>query len=230
MKIKAALIFLIFTAGFTPVVAGGDQESVEDTPAADELQQTEDGDVSPQESDDEDASRPIETVEDEPSEPQFSPLERKLGAAGFQLPKETFPAVDFTLQTLEGEEVSLFDYEGKLVFLNFWATWCPPCRAEMPSMERVYNKLPSDSFVILAVNVNEPKEDVQSFMDEHGYTFPILLDSDGKVSSIYQVEGIPTTWLIGPDKTVVGRLVGTTEWDTPEMLEIFDELLENTAD
>jgi thiol-disulfide isomerase/thioredoxin len=220
MKLKAAFLFLIFTAGLTPVFAGGGQESVEETPAADELQQTEDGD----------ASRPVDTVEDEPSEPQFSPLEQKLGSAGFQLPKESFPAADFTLQTLGGEEVSLFDYEGKLVFLNFWATWCPPCRAEMPSMERVYNKLPSDSFVILAVNVNEPKEDVQSFMDEHGYTFPVLLDSDGRVSSIYQVEGIPTTWLIGPDTTVVGRLVGTTEWDTPEMLEIFNELLENTAD
>ena len=226
MKQKNVLIFILFILIIivSPLFAGGERETDEHSDTG--------GAQAPKESADEsgDPAEPVVQVQDEsPDSKNFTHLEQKLGDVGFQLPRESFQAVDFTLYTLEGEEVSLFDYKGKLVFLNFWATWCPPCRAEMPSMERISNQLPADSFIILAVNVNEPKEEVQAFIAENGYTFPVLLDSDGRISSVYQVQGIPTTWLIGPDGDVLGRLVGTTEWDTPVMMEIFNQLIETAG-
>ena len=122
-------------------------------------------------------------------------------------------ATDFTLLDLEGNKHTLSDYKGKVVFLNFWATWCPPCRAEMPSMQKLYETWDKDKFVMLAVNIGESREKVRSFAESNGYTFPILLDEDQKVARKYGIRGIPATYLIDEQGNMVNKVVGAREWD-----------------
>lgn len=103
---------------------------------------------------------------------------------------------DFTLEDLNGNEVKLSSLKGKKVFLNFWATWCPPCRAEMPDIEKLYQETKDSELVILAVNVGEDKKAAQDFMNSNNYNFTVLLDENGEVSRLYQVTGIPTSYFI----------------------------------
>ncbi len=103
---------------------------------------------------------------------------------------------DFTLEDLNGNKVALSGLSGKKVFLNFWATWCPPCKAEMPDIEELYQETKESDLVIIAVNVGEDKKTVQDFMDANSYNFTVLLDTDGKVSQLYQVSGIPTSYFV----------------------------------
>jgi thiol-disulfide isomerase/thioredoxin len=123
----------------------------------------------------------------------------------------------------------LGDLAGNFVFLNFWATWCPPCRAEMPSMEVLYQELKDRPFRMIAVNINEDQKTVQGFVDEFGYTYPILLDRDGNVSTNYGVRGIPTSFFIGPDGTVLGMLVGTRLWDGEDVMTGMKRIMEIVA-
>ena len=103
---------------------------------------------------------------------------------------------DFELEDLDGNKVSLSDFKGKKVFLNFWATWCPPCKAEMPDIEKLYQETRDTGLVILAVNVGENKETVKDFITNNKYSFPVLLDVKGEISQLYQVTGIPTSYFI----------------------------------
>ncbi|MBI2886867.1 MAG: redoxin domain-containing protein [Chloroflexi bacterium] len=106
------------------------------------------------------------------------------------------PAPDFKLETLDGQRVSLRDFRGRPVMLNFWATWCPPCRSEMPDMENVYGELKSKDLVILAVNVQEARAPVDKFVQQFGLTFPILMDFNGDVVQQYGVISLPTSYFI----------------------------------
>jgi thiol-disulfide isomerase/thioredoxin len=127
-------------------------------------------------------------------------------------------AVDFDVPVLADHPGRLSAYRGEFVFLNFWATWCPPCREEMPSMEAMQAELAALPVRILAVNVQEGRPVVGEFAAEMGYTFPILLDESGRVAANYGVRGIPTTYFISPAGRVLGMLVGTRYWDEPEVL------------
>ncbi|MEH7375503.1 redoxin domain-containing protein [Neobacillus drentensis] len=115
-------------------------------------------------------------------------------------------APDFELKTLTGETVKLSNLKGKKVMLNFWATWCPPCKAEMPAMEKFSKQMEKD-IVILAVNI-DPQLDVQGFVDENKITFPIPLDADDKVNETYQVLSIPTTYFIDSKGMIQNKYVG----------------------
>lgn len=118
-------------------------------------------------------------------------------------------APDFELKTLDGKQAKLSDYRGKKILLNFWATWCPPCKEEMPAMEKFHQKAGSD-VVILAVNI-DPENDVKAFAKEMGVTFPILLDSQqakNPVNEKYQVLSIPTTYFIDKDGIIRDKFVG----------------------
>lgn len=106
-------------------------------------------------------------------------------------------APDFTLTNLAGEKVALSDYRGKYVVLNFWATWCPPCRKEIPDLN-AFHEENKDEFVVLAVDLGESKEKVQQFISYGGYTFPVLLDKEREIGSRYNVSVIPTSYFIGP--------------------------------
>jgi len=113
-------------------------------------------------------------------------------------PREGFLAPDFTLDTLQGEKVTLSDLRGKSVLINLWATWCPPCRAEMPALENAYKQYKDSEVIILGLNVTnqDSEKDIPPFVNEFGLTFPILLDRDGSVSALYQLKGLPTTFFV----------------------------------
>lgn len=118
---------------------------------------------------------------------------------------------DFTLKTLEGQQVSLKDYRGKKVILNFWATWCPPCRKEMPDMQKVYSQSSEENVEILAVNLRYTEKNTDSvtaFVDEHHVSFPVLLDTKGSISKEFQAVSLPTSYLIDSKGTVQKKIIG----------------------
>ncbi|MFC7060330.1 TlpA family protein disulfide reductase [Halobacillus seohaensis] len=134
-------------------------------------------------------------------------------------------APDFELETLDGETIKLSELTGKKVILNFWATWCPPCKVEMPEMEKFHQEY-GDEVEVIAVNATgteSNRSDVASFIEEEKYTFPIVLDEELKVNNDYQVISIPTTYFIGSDgKIQEPRKVGPMTYDY--MLEVKDAL------
>ena len=122
-------------------------------------------------------------------------------------------STDFKLKDLNGKEVSLSDLRGKKVFLNFWASWCPPCKAEMPDIERLYEETKDSDLVILAVNLGEDKDTVKSFIDKNNYKFRILLDSDQTVAEQYSITSIPTSFFIDKNGTIVTKKIGAMTYE-----------------
>jgi len=144
--------------------------------------------------------------------------------------KKDSKAEDFTLKDINGKDFSLSDFRGKIVFLNFWATWCSPCREEMPSMEKLHHKFKDDDLVILALSTDrDGKKVVTPFAEEEGLTFTILLDSDGEVSDSYRVFGLPTTFIIGRDGTILHKEMGVSDWFSEESQSYFKELMEKAV-
>jgi cytochrome c biogenesis protein CcmG/thiol:disulfide interchange protein DsbE len=122
-------------------------------------------------------------------------------------------APDFDLPRLSGEgRFVLSEQRGRVVLVNFWATWCKPCEDEMPSMERLYRELAPEGFELVAVSVDEDPEDVVAFRSRMGVSFPIALDPSQDVSRKYQTTGFPESLLVGPDGVVLERYVGPREW------------------
>ena len=117
-------------------------------------------------------------------------------------------AADFTLDTIDGQEVSLSDYRGNVVMINFWATWCPPCRAEIPDFEAAYQARQDDGFVVLGVNVEEPREAVAPFAQAIGMSYPVLLDRRGQVMKMYRAPGLPISLILDRDGVIQVRHVG----------------------
>ena len=125
-------------------------------------------------------------------------------------PRQGFFAPDFMLDTLDGKKVTLSELRGKIVIINLWATWCPPCRAEMPALENVYKQYKDSGVVILGLNVTnqDSEKDIPPFVKEFGLTFPILLDRDGSVSALYQLRGLPTTYFVNREGIIRTVVVG----------------------
>jgi peroxiredoxin len=125
-------------------------------------------------------------------------------------PREGFFAPDFTLDTLQGEQVKLSGLRGKVIVVNFWTTWCPPCRAETPALERSYEAYKDSDVVILGVNLTDQDslKEVESFVHEFGLTYPILLDRDGAVGLLYQLSGLPTTLFINREGIIRTVVIG----------------------
>jgi len=143
-----------------------------------------------------------------------------------QRASEKVLAPDFTLADLNGRRVRLEDLRGKVVFLNFWATWCPPCVLEMPTMEELHREFGGKGLVILAVNFREGPEQVKAFLKEHQLTFTTLLDPKGKVFELYQAWSLPTTTIVNKRGQAVGKVIGYRDWHKPEMKEFFRRLLD----
>ena len=137
------------------------------------------------------------------------------------------PAPDFALKDMDEKQHALRDYRGKVVLLNFWATWCPPCRREMPSMERLYRQLGEEGFVVLAVNQWEEPDHVFAYMGQLEVfpSFPILFDPESKVSQLYEVKGLPTSFIIDREGRIVYRAIGGRAFDHPEMVHAIRALL-----
>lgn len=134
------------------------------------------------------------------------------------------PAPAFELQDIDGVKHALAEYRGKVVVLNFWATWCPPCRDEMPAMQRGWETLRDAGVVFVGVNVGEDADAVFMFLGDYAVEFPLLLDKDAKVIAQYPVTGLPTTFIIDPDGRITHRVVGGREWDDPALLKTLREL------
>ncbi|HYG60395.1 MAG TPA: thiol-disulfide oxidoreductase ResA [Symbiobacteriaceae bacterium] len=118
------------------------------------------------------------------------------------------PAPDFELKTIDGTSYKLSDLKGKTVMLNFFATWCPSCRAEMPAMEEVYKEYKDKDFIILAVDLNESDLAIRSFTEKFGLTFPIIVDKDDRVSRTYEIVNLPTSYFIDKTGVVRERVLG----------------------
>jgi len=138
-------------------------------------------------------------------------------------------ALDFSLKTLGGKRVSLEDYRGKVILLNFWATWCGPCRMEMPSMEKLWQDFREEDFVILAIDLQEEGKLVSSFMKERNLSFPVPLDAKGNVARSYGVRGIPTTFFLNPKGEIIGKAVGARDWANEESFRLIRQLLLETV-
>jgi peroxiredoxin len=158
-----------------------------------------------------------------------------LGRASYQPVITGSPAPEFTVRALDGSPVSLSDYEGRVVLMNIWATWCAPCREEMPSMQRLYEAMEGTDFEILAVSVDaqagetdasgNPGGDLAAFADELGLTFPILHNPSGDIQRTYQTTGVPETFLIGRDGLIYKKVSGGAHWDSKVNQELVRRLL-----
>jgi cytochrome c biogenesis protein CcmG/thiol:disulfide interchange protein DsbE len=139
---------------------------------------------------------------------------------GLLVPNFTFPGLD-------GKMVRLNDYKGKVVFVNIWATWCEPCRDEMPSMERLYQKLKGDDFIILAVSINASGgETVTPFVKDFKLSFPVLLDSKGQSQRLFGTTGIPESFIIDKQGVLDQKTMGPRDWDSPEVILYFQDLIQ----
>jgi peroxiredoxin len=139
-------------------------------------------------------------------------------------PMEGLKAPDFTLPTLDGKEVKLSDYAGKIVFLNIWATWCAPCKEEMPSMQKLYELMRGKDFVLLTMSIDEKKETVEAFMKDNKLTLPVALDSLQKVSPLYRITGVPESYIIDKSGMIIHHLIGPGDWSNPGLVNALSSL------
>ena len=128
------------------------------------------------------------------------------------------------ISALKGEPVKVSDFTGKITLLNFWATWCPPCRAEMPSIERLYQQMSGTNFRIVAIDAGEQRAQVASFIEKNKYTFPIYLDESNALSSIFAARGIPSTYLVNKEGKVIAARIGAMEYDQAELIKLLKEM------
>jgi peroxiredoxin len=134
-------------------------------------------------------------------------------------------APSLALQDMDGRSHTLAGYRGSVVLINFWATWCEPCRQEMPSIERLRDKLTGKPFVVLAVNVDEPEARVRQFLSQTGLRLPVLLDPNKTVTRNWGVRLLPATYIIGRDGRVRYRLVGDLDWSSETVLGVVSQLI-----
>jgi peroxiredoxin len=140
------------------------------------------------------------------------------GTALAEMPTN-IPAPDFTLQDIDGNTHRLSDYRGKVVVINFWATWCPPCREEMPAMQRAWEIIQKEDMVMLGINLGEDEDTIFAFTANYPVEFPLLMDEDSSATREWPVAGLPTTYIVDPDGNVAFRAVGGRAWDAPEILD-----------
>jgi peroxiredoxin len=134
-------------------------------------------------------------------------------------------APDFTLNDLSGRPVQLSSLKGKVVLVNFWATWCPPCREEIPSMVRMNQAMQGKPFQLLAISIDEGgKNAVTEFFRKSGVVLPTLLDTDGAVSKRYGTTGVPETFVIDTKGVIMKKVVGAMDWSSPEVLAALEDL------
>jgi peroxiredoxin len=137
--------------------------------------------------------------------------------ASHYIPEPGKLAPGFFLKDVNGSNVSFSEFKGKVVLINFWATWCAPCRDEMTSLNNLYKSLKDKGFVVLAISIDSSEQPVKSFIAEKGLSFPVLLDKDKSVYNSYAVIGQPMSFLIDRNGIVLGRVIGGVQWDSAEM-------------
>jgi cytochrome c biogenesis protein CcmG/thiol:disulfide interchange protein DsbE len=136
------------------------------------------------------------------------------------------PAPNFTLPGLDGKMVSLTNYQGHVVLVNIWATWCPPCVDEMPSMERLYQELKDENFEIVAISIDQMgAEAVAPFMKKNNLSFTALLDPEGTIKSTYQITGVPESFIVNKKGILVEKIIGPRNWADPAAVRYLRDLI-----
>lgn len=154
-------------------------------------------------------------------------LDRLMAGMGvIETPLSTDP-LEAKLPDSAGRYVHLDDFRGKIVFLNFWTSWCPSCRTEMPSMERLHRKLFGKNFAMVTVNIKESASQVNNFFEEYNLTFTALLDTTGEVSTGFGIRAIPTTFILDKSGKIIGSITGPREWDSKKTVALFENLADN---
>ena len=153
------------------------------------------------------------------------PLDAAYKALDLIRPSRQKLAEDFTLATPQGKKVKLSDYRGKLVFINFWATWCPPCREEMPAMQRLYEQQKDNGLVILAVSVDADPAVVPPFVKTHHFTFPVLVDPKMETANTYGVRALPSSFIIDRQGNMAALALGPRTWDNDAAHSLFEGLV-----
>jgi peroxiredoxin len=149
-------------------------------------------------------------------------LFRKMGVLSIPHMAE---AIDFALKDLNGNPVRISDFRGNIVLLNFWATWCPECRIEMPSMQKLHSRFKDNNFVLVSINIKETAAEVKNFFKKYKLTFIGLLDSDGKAGSQMAIRAIPTTFILNRNGKIAGTIMGAREWDSKASIALFEHLI-----
>jgi len=139
-------------------------------------------------------------------------------------PKQRVEAPAFTLPDLEGKSISLDSYSGKIILLHFWATWCKNCSKEMASLQKVQQEF--KDFIVLTINIdrNGDKELIRQFMEYHKSSLPVLLDTRNQVRKLYEITGVPTTYIIGKQGKFIGKIIGERDWSSPQGLRFVQRL------
>jgi peroxiredoxin len=158
-----------------------------------------------------------------------TPHRALIEAAGLNVvePARTAPAV--ALEDYQGNPITTQDQRGKVILMNFWATWCPPCIHEMPFMEQLFLSLQGRPFSLWALNVQETREDVAAFLQSRGFHFPVLLDAEGQAVRSYRVKGLPSTYLIDCAGKLIGSITGVLKWADSAMQALLETLFKEPA-
>ena len=163
--------------------------------------------------------------------PAWSEEDRLFEALGFQRPSKQVQAPDVTLTDLDGKSVSLKSFRGKVVLVNFWATWCIPCLFEMPEFEQLYQAYKGKGFEVLAVSVDQgDPEVVRRYVVDRKLTYPVFHDPQGHLVLAFRLPGFPATYLLGSDGALLGVLVGPRAWGGPEARALIGEFLRSRAE
>jgi peroxiredoxin len=153
-------------------------------------------------------------------------LTRKTADPNNTVPRVGQPMADFTLLDLQGKNVQLSALHGKVVFINVWATWCPPCVEEMPTIQRLHERLHARGLAVLAVSLDAlGAQVVAPFMRDYRLTFPALLDTKGTIERLYRTGGVPESFIVDKQGRLVEKIVGPRDWTHPHILATFERLL-----
>lgn len=163
-----------------------------------------------------------------PSSQPAIPAKSQPAAKLPQMAKVGYIAPDFQLKNLKGEWVDLNAFRGKIILINFWATWCGPCRAEMPSMEEMYNGFNRKDFEILAVSTDEDGlRSVVPFLQEYRFSFPVLIDDTLRINDLYGVSSIPTSVIVDRNGMITNRFFGAIDWTDPKQKKLLTQLIQS---
>jgi len=158
--------------------------------------------------------------------PENRSLDKLLVDMGVEVLPSSTSRVEVLLQNLNGADVNISDFRGKIVFLNFWASWCSTCVAEMPAMEKLHQKLKNEDFALVTVSIQESAAAVKRFFKQNQLTFTALLDSNGKTVPGFGIRAIPTTLILDKSGRIVGRAMGARQWDSRESIAMFKQLID----
>ncbi len=162
--------------------------------------------------------------------PAAAPLSDSKAPAAREGTRVGFLAPPFTLERLDGGASALSEFRGKVVLLNFWATWCGPCRAEMPSLEALSHQFPSQDFVVVGISTDyEGSQIVQPFMESFGLTFPVLLDPEMKVNDKFEIRSLPTSIVLDRRGVIRHKFFGAMDWNTPKNRDLVGALVAESA-